>query len=189
MPETKCEYPCSLDLWAEVVKAKYIALGVTVFDSTFCIPYSEVGGLIEDIEYIQARTITAEETFLINKVSLHIVFEVILLVIVNNEPQVITINSEYNQDVPLSDFNPPINPNDLREEISDSRIIIKNWCFDWSILGRCDDPTSPCFQTLTTPITGTCLSLRVLVDIIDKLVKPHDVIVYAEYDPDDGKPC
>ncbi|MGE5454711.1 MAG: hypothetical protein ACM3O9_05895 [Methylocystaceae bacterium] len=187
MPETKCEYPCSLDLWANVVKAKHIACEVTVFESVFCVPLIEVGGIVENIEYIQARVISAHEEFGNNKVSLQIAFELILLVLVSNEPHIITINHNYEQTIPVSDFCPPLTPMELRDDVSDSAIILNNWKFEWAILGRCDDSSSPCFTSLTTPVAGTCLSLTATVDIIDKLFKPHDIIVYAELDPDDSK--
>jgi len=189
LPKTNCEYPCSLELWANVVKAKHIACEVPVFDSIFCIPWSEVGGIIESVDFIQARVISEHEDFGVNKVSLQIEFEVILLVLVNGEHRLISINHEYNQEIPVGDFKPPLTPKELKDDVSASEIILKNWKFEWCILGRCEDPCSPCFQTLTTPIAGTCLSLKVWVDITDKLFKPHDVIVFAEYDPDDDKPC
>jgi hypothetical protein len=34
------------------------------------------------------------------------------------------------------------------------------------------------------PVMGTCIYLVVYVDIIDKLGKMHDIIVYGELDPD-----
>lgn len=189
MPKTSCEYPCSLELWADVVKARYIALNVLVFESVFCVPWSEVGGIIESIDFIQARVVSKHEEFCFNKVLLQAEFEIVFLVLVNDEHRLITINHEYNQEVPLADFKPALTPMELKEDVSASEIILKNWQFEWCILGRCEDPKSPCFQTLTTPISGTCLSLKVWVDIIDKLFKPHDVIVFAEYDPEDDKPC
>ena len=35
------------------------------------------------------------------------------------------------------------------------------------------------------PVPGTCISLKVFVDIIDKLTKFHDIVAFAELDPDD----
>ena len=63
-----------------------------------------------------------------------------------------------------------------------SEIILKNWSFDFEIRGNCEDPSNPC--NLTTPIRGTCIALRVGVDIIDKLGQMHEVLVLGDLDPE-----
>lgn len=44
----KCEFPegCMLDLWAKVIKAKYIEKQVKVLDTVFCVPDEQVGGKV-----------------------------------------------------------------------------------------------------------------------------------------------
>jgi hypothetical protein len=67
--------------------------------------------------------------------------------------------------------------------VEKSQILLKNWSFEAEIVGNCEDPSSPCF--VSTPVIGTCICIRVFVDIIDKLTKFHDIVAFAELDPED----
>lgn len=195
MANLKCEYPdgCMLDLWAKVVKAKYIAKQVEVLDTLFCVPDSQVGGKISCIDDIKVKVIDKGEEFqCFNKVRIFICYEVILFVIVNGEYQIVTINDRYEQDIELDEFDPPLTIDEFRDEIEESEIALRNWNFDYKIKGDCEDRHSPCRhhhhhdgpECSDCVVSGTCLSLKVYVDIIDKLVKMHDVIVYGELDPE-----
>lgn len=185
MGNLKCEYPdgCKLDLWAKVVKAKYLARQVKVLDTEFCVADSKVGGKISCIEDIKVKVINADEEFqCFNKVKIYIDYEVILFVIVNGEYQIVTVSDRYEQGIDLDEFDPPLSIEEFRSEIDQSEIVLKNWSFDYEIKGNCEDLRNHCHAQ--PPVDGTCLHLKVYVDIIDKLGKMHDVIVYGELDPD-----
>lgn len=188
MADLKCEYPegCRLDLWAKVIKAKYIEKQVKVLDTTFCVSdcppgQGGVGGKITNVDDIKVKVLEAYEDLNFNKVKIHIRYEVILFVIVNGDYQIVTVEDTYEQTIELDEFDPPLTAEEFRNEIEQSEIILCNWNFDYEIKGYCEDQTieSPCFDQ-----HGTCLRLVVYVDIIDKLGKMHDIIVYGELDPE-----
>lgn len=181
----KCEFPegCMLDLWAKVIKAKYIAKQVKVLDTMFCVPDEQVGGKVSCVDDIKVKVIQAYEDLCFNRVRIYIDYEVILFVIVDGEFQIITVTDRYEQTIELDEFDPPLTVEEFRSEVEQSEIILKNWSFDFEIKGFCEDPSNPC--NLTSPISGTCIGLRVYVDITDKLGKMHDVIVYGEIEPED----
>ncbi|MGI6512782.1 MAG: hypothetical protein GX052_03935 [Syntrophomonadaceae bacterium] len=183
-----CEYPCRLDLFAEVVKAKNTQRQEKVLDEIICIPAEDVGGRITQIDDIKVQLISAEETFVGNhRVKVSLAFNLILIVVVGEDPgvfEIVTLEGfNFSKSITLDEFNPPLSPQEFKEEVERSQIILKNWSFEGEILGNCEDPNSPCFTV--TPVPGTCILLKVFVDIIDKLTKFHDVVAFAELDPDD----
>lgn len=207
MSGLKCEFPegCRLDLWAKVIKAKFIERQCRVLDTTFCVPDSGpngVGGKIDMIDDIKVKVIESFEDLNFNKVKIYVKYEVILFAIVDGCYQIVTVNDTFEQTIELSEFDPPLSAEEFRNEIEDSEIIICNWNFDYEIRGFCEDPCSPCMP-LPGPVppgplppgpgpvpmpgpcpTGTCLQLVVYADIICKLGKMHDIIVYGELDPE-----
>lgn len=183
----KCEYPegCKLDLWAKVIKAKYVEKGAEVLDKYVCIPYEEVDGYVSLVDDFKIKVNCATETLNFNKVKITIDFDLILVLIVgtapNNEYQIYTIPCNiYEETIELTEFDPPLTPEEFRSEIDQSELILCNWDFDYDILGNGEDENSPCESTCR----GTCLEVKVFVDIIDKLGKMHDIIVYGELDPE-----
>ena len=183
----KCEYPegCRLDLWAKVIKAKYIEKATEVLDKYVCIPYSEVEGYVSLVDDFKIKVNCATETLNFNKVKISIDFDLILVLIVGTAPdteyQIYTIcDNVYEETIELSEFDPPLTPEEFRSEIDQSELILCNWDFDYDIKGTCEDADSPC----TSIARGTCLEVKVYVDIIDKLGKMHDIIVYGELDPE-----
>ena len=194
----KCEYPegCKLDLWAKVIKAKYVEKGAEVLCKRVCIPYEEVDGYVSLVDDFKIKVNCATETLNFNKVKITIDFDLILVLIVgtapNNEYQIYTIPCKiYEETIELSEFDPPLTPEEFRSEIDQSELILCNWDFDYDILGNCEDEHSPCRHYRDNEITercpvvvGTCLEVKVFVDIIDKLGKMHDIIVYGELDPE-----
>ncbi len=184
MAELKCEFPegCMLDLWAKVIKARFVERQVKILDTMFCVPDGQVGGKITSVDDIKVKVMQVYDDLSINKVRVFIEFEVILLVIVNNEYQLITVTDKFDQIIELDEFDPPLTVDEFREEIEQAEIILKNFSFDFDIRGNCEDPDNPC--RLTTPVNGTCVALRVFVDITVKLGKMHDVIVFGELEPE-----
>lgn len=187
MSDLKCEYPdgCRLDLWAKVIKSRYIERQIKILDILFVVPeFGEggIGGKIQAIDDIKIKVIDAYEDLNFNKIKIYIHYKVILFVIVNNEYKVIEVEEFYEQTIELDEFDPPLSVEEFRNDIEQSEIILKNWNYDCEIKGASEDPSNPCH--LTTPVIGTCLHLAVYVDIIDKLGKMHDVIVYGELDPE-----
>lgn len=184
MAELKCEFPegCRLDLFAKVIKAKFTSKQVKILDTMFCVPDEQVGGKITNVEDIKVKILQTFEDLAFNRVKIFIDYEVILFVLVEGEYQIITVTDRYDQTIELDEFDPPLTIEEFRAEVEQSEIILKNWSFDFEIRGNCEDPSNPC--NLTTPIRGTCIGLRVFVDIIDKLGKMHDVIVFGELDPE-----
>ncbi|QGU00564.1 hypothetical protein SYNTR_1970 [Candidatus Syntrophocurvum alkaliphilum] len=182
--ELKCEFPegCKLDLWAKVIKAKYIERQTKILDTQFCVPDEQVGGKISAVEDIKVKVIQAFEDLHFNRVKIFIDYEVILFVIVEGEFQIITVTDRYEQVIELDEFDPPLTPEEFRQEIEQSEIILRNWSFDFEIKGFCEDPDNPC--DLVTPIPGTCIGLRVFVDLTVKLGMFHDVFVFGEIEPD-----
>lgn len=186
MAELKCEFPegCMLDLFAQVVKSRYCEREVRVLDTIFCVPDEQVGGKIQSVEDIKVKVLQKyEDLGVFNKVKIFIEFEVILFVKVDSEYQIITVTERYDQVICLDEFDPPLTVEEFKNEVSDSVILLSNWTFDYEIRGDCESPHNPC--CLTTPVNGTCIALRVFVDITDKLTKMHDVIVYGEIEPAD----
>lgn len=209
MSELKCEFPegCRLDLFAKVVKAKYIARQVKVLEDFVCVPLfipgpppgppglnvlpPPIGHYVSAIDDFKVKVIRAEEILNFNRVRIIIEFDVTLFLILDDcRYQVFTLpGNVYEQTIDLCQFDPPLTIEEFRNEVNDSDIILSNWTFDYEIRGVCQDPDSPCFSVMPTiqcpdPVMGTCLYLVVYVDIIDKLGKMHDVIVYGELDPD-----
>jgi hypothetical protein len=196
----KCEYPegCRLDLWAKVIKAKYIEKGAKVLETTKCIPCADVGGYVSVVDDFKIKVNSATEILNFNKVKITIDFDLVLVLIIGTEPnteyQVYTIpNNIYEETIELSEFDPPLTPEEFRHEIDSSEVILCNWDFDYDIKGNCEDRHSPCRHhhrldeeedARSLPVFGTCLELIVYVDIIDKLGKMHDIIVYGELDPE-----
>lgn len=183
-----CEYPCRLDLFAKVVKSKNIQCQEIVLDEVICIPEEDVGGKITNIDDVKVQLLSAEEVFVGNsKVRITLAFNVVLIVVVGDAPgtfELVTLEGfTFTKNIPLDEFNPPLTPQEFKAEVEQSEIILRNWSFDVDILGACEDVGSPC--VLPTPIAGTCISLKVFVDIIDKLTKFHDIVVFGELDPDE----
>jgi hypothetical protein len=129
-----------------------------------------------------------------NKVKILINFDLILIVVVGNAPdteyQIYTLcDNVYEEIVELSSFDPPLTPEEFRNEIDQSELILCNWDFDYDIKGACEEEDSPCrcdndLMEKKPVLRGTCIELNVFVDIIDKLGKMHDIIVYGELDPE-----
>ncbi|MDD3364675.1 MAG: hypothetical protein PHZ03_06820 [Syntrophomonas sp.] len=193
----KCEYPegCRLDLWAKVIKAKYIEKGAKVLEITQCIPCASVGGYVSVVDDFKIKVNSATEILNFNKVKITINFDLILVLIVGTAPdtdyQVYTLpNNIYEETIDLCEFDPPLTSEEFRSEIDSSEVVLCNWDFDYDIKGNCEDYHSPCRHRYDEedgrcPIEpGTCMELLVYVDIIDKLGKWHDVIVYGELDPE-----
>lgn len=182
-----CDYPCRLDLFAEVVKAKSIQRQEQILNEVICIPEEEVGGKISLIDDIKVQLVSAEETFVGNhRVKVTLSFNVVLIVVVGENPgnfEIVTLEGfNFSKSIPLDEFDPPLTPQEFKDEVENSKVILKNFSFEGEILGSCEDPGSPCY--LTTPVAGTCISLKVYVDIIDKLTKFHDIVVFGELDPE-----
>ena len=203
MSNLKCEYPegCRLDLWAKVIKAKYIEKQVKVMEGYECIPLypcmqdaEELGSggcYVEMIDDFKVKVVRAEEILNFNKVKIMIEFDITLFVILSDGSyQVYNMPGNiYEQTIELNQFDPPLSIEEFRHEIDDSDIILCNWTFDYEIKGACEDPDGPCYPLMNGadcphPMRGTCVYLVVYVDIIDKLGKMHDVIVYGELDPE-----
>ncbi|MGI5921691.1 MAG: hypothetical protein ACOX6I_08150 [Syntrophomonadaceae bacterium] len=204
MANLKCEFPegCKLDLWAKVIKAKYIERQVKVLDTEFCVPEHQVNGRISCIEDIKVKLIKAEEEIqCFNRVKISFTYEVIMFVIVDGEYQIVTVTDCYEQFIELDEFDPPFTPEELRTEVESSEIILKNWSFDYDIKGDGEDPNyhhdhhfdqhhdhhdhhDQHHDHHHDPASGTVIALRVYVDIIDKLGKMHDIVVYGELDPE-----
>ncbi len=184
MANLKCEYPdgCMLDLWAKVIKSKYIERQSRILDLNFCIPADQVGGKISSVEHIMVKVLEKREEFQLNSVKIYIDYAIIMTVAVGTEFQLVTLGDIYEQVIDLQDFDPPLSSQEFKEEVQQSEIILTNWNFVCDIKGNCEDPFNPCF--MTSPISGTCLNLQVYVDLIDKLGKMHDVIVYGELEPE-----
>ncbi|MGE5370365.1 MAG: hypothetical protein ACM3QZ_00115 [Solirubrobacterales bacterium] len=183
-----CEYPCRLDLFAKVVKSKNIQCQENVLDEVVCVPEEDVGGKITNIEDVKVQLLSAEESFVGNaKVKVTLSFNVVLIVLVGDNPgsfELVTLEGfTFTKNIPLEEYDPPLTPQEFRSEVEQSEIILRNWSFDVDILGNCEDPGSPCLTA--SPIPGTCLALKVYVDIIDKLTKFHDIVVFGELDPDE----
>lgn len=201
MSELKCEYPegCRLDLFAKVVKAKYIARQVKVLEDFVCVPlvYTDAGSVghyVSVIDDFKVKVVRADEILNFNRVRIIIEFDITLLLILDDcRYHCFTLpGNVYEQTIDLCQFDPPLTIEEFRNEVNESDIILSNWTFDYEIKGNCQDPCSPCFPIMPMPaalqcpepLMGTCIQLVVYVDIIDKLSKMHDVIVYGELDPE-----
>lgn len=202
----KCEIPeeCRLDLWAKVIKAKYLHKAAEVLERTICIPCSEVGGYVNLVDDFKIKINVAQETLNFNKVKITIDFDLCLILIIGDrrecQYQVFAIpGNVYEETIDLCNFDPPLTPDEFRSEIDQSELLLCNWDFDYDILGNCEDEDSPCRphhhhhhhfdddcekEDRRPVVRGTCLDIKVMVDIIDKLGKMHDVVVYGEINPD-----
>ncbi len=198
MADLKCEYPegCRLDLWAKVIKAKYIERQKKVLDIYECIPYFDgVMMPVSVIDDFKINVLRAEEVLNFNKVRICIEFEVILFIPIEGRWYVYTTEPYiYEQTIDLDQFDPPLSVEEFRSEIDQSEILLCNWSFDYEVMGLCEDRNSPCdhhddhdhhdHRHIPDCDRGTCVKLVVYVDIIDKLGKMHDIIVYGELDPE-----
>lgn len=178
MGDLKCEYPegCKLDLWIKVVKAKYVD-ELLILDDTFCILESEVGGEITSIEDIRIRVLNTSYSFNFSSISICIEYKIVMVVLVEDEEQIVTITNTYEQTIKLDQFDPPLTIDEFRSEVDQAEIILNNWIPDWDIEGDCEDPCDPC---CFSPVPGTLIRIKLLVCLIVKLAKMHDIIVYVE---------
>jgi hypothetical protein len=195
LAQLKCEYPCRLDLFAQVVKAKNIQRSEQIvydLDSKgnkipklFCIaPPADLGGAANKIvcvEDIRIRNLCSTEEFICNnkvQVTLKGRLVMVLRVVVDNNDELFvrTEDLTFTKIIKLSEFVPPLSPHEFLEEVDQSAVIVKNIRVDWDI----DD-----FCTVDGTITGTQILISVYADIIDKLGKWQDVVVYGELDPED----
>lgn len=182
MGDLKCEYPegCKLDLWINVVKAKYMD-ELLILDDTFCILESEVGGEITGIEDIRIRVLNTSYSFNFSSISICIEYKIIIVVLVNDEEQIVTITNTYNQIIKLDEFDPPLTTDEFKSEVDQAEIILMNWHPDGDIVGDCFEPDDPSFFS---PVPGTLLRIKLMVCMVVKLGKMHDIIVYGELDPE-----
>lgn len=174
---TICEYPCRLDLWAEVVKAKNIQREELLLNQVSAlINYGHV------ISVEEARVqVTSVVTTIIasSKVRISLTYNLILTILyeVDCVPtyQLVTLGPyTFCKDITVSEFDPPLTSQQLRDEVENVRVIVKNWV------------VIP--EVVTTTEVSTTLCITAYADIITKLTKSHDVIVYGEYDPE-VEPC
>lgn len=196
MAQLKCEYPCRLDLWAKVIKAKNIQRDEQiVFDlvngqkvpKQLCIaPPEECGGPVTPIvcvEDIKVRNLSTSETFICNnKVEVKIEGDLVMILRTEFPPgeECFFIHVEpfaFQKTIKLQEFSPPLTPQEFLQEVDQSEVVVKNIRFDWDINGPCYDPYGN--------VIGTIISLSVFADIIDKLAKWQDVVVFGELDPED----
>ena len=180
--DLKCEFPegCKLDLWAKVIKAKYIN-EVLILDDRFFIMESEVGGKITGIEDIRIKVLDTSYSFDFDSVSICIVYKAVILVLVCDEEQVVTITNTYKQKIKLCEFDPPLTIDEFRFEVDQAEIILENWLPEWDILRDSVDLSDASFFS---PVPGTLIKIRLIVCLVVKLGKMHDIIVYGELDPD-----
>jgi len=174
---TICEYPCRLDLWAEVVKAKNIQReDVLLNEVRAVINYGNV------ISVEEARVqVTSVVTTIIasSKVRVALTYNLILTILyeVAGVPtyQLVTLGPySYSKDITVNEFDPPLTSQQLRDEVENVRVIVRNWV------------VIP--EVVSTSEQSTTLAITAYADIITKLTKCHDVIVYGEYDPE-VEPC
>jgi hypothetical protein len=170
---TICEYPCRLDLWAEVVKAKNIQREEVLLDQYVeTIEYENVS----TIEDARVQVVEASKVFIVSsKIRARLVYNLILTILVENENgtayHLVTLGPyEYSKDIGVNEFTPPLTTQQCRDEVEDAKVIVKNWI----IIPELMEPV----------VSGTPISLTVLADVIVKLTKFHDIIVYGEYDPE-----
>lgn len=181
--DLKCEFPegCKLDLWVKVVKAKYIKEAL-ILDDRFFIMESEVGGKITGIEDIRIKVLNTSYTFNFDSVTIYIVYKLVILVMVCDEEQVVTITNTYEQKIKFCEFDPPLTIDEFRAEVDQAEIILEHWLPEWDILRDCVDLSDVSFFS---PVPGTLIKIRLVVFLVIKLGKMHDIIVYGELDPDD----
>lgn len=170
---TICEYPCRLDLWAEVVKAKNIQReDVLLNQVSAVIAYGNVVTVEE--ARVQVTSVTTN-IIASSKVHVALTYNLILTILyeVAGVPtyQLVTLGPyNFTKDVTVSEFDPPLTSQQLRDEVENVRVIVKNWV------------VIP--EVVSTGETSTTLSITAYADIVIKLTKHHDVIVYGEYDPE-----
>jgi hypothetical protein len=182
MLDLKCEYPdgCKLDLWMNVVKAKFIE-EETILKDRYCILESEVGGKITSIEDIRIKVLNTSYTFNSNSITIYVEYKVVMVVLVEDEEEVVTITNTYEQTIKLDQFDPPLTISEFKSEVDQAEIILKNWDTDADILGDCIDP---CDSSFFSPVPGTLIKIHISACIVVKLSKMHDTIVYGEIDPE-----
>jgi hypothetical protein len=187
MAEFKCEFPegCRLDLWASVIKSKFIEKQCEVLDNTFCVPEDGpdgVKGKIEQVDDIKVKVREVVTSLNFNKVKIHVRYEVVLFTLVNQTYQIITVTDSFDKTIELDEFDPPLTAEQFRNDVREAQVVLNNWDFDYEIKGACEDPCSPCYCNNLAMVPGTCLRLVVYVDINVKLTKSHDIVVYGELD-------
>ncbi len=182
MSDLKCEYPegCRIDLWTKVIKAKY-ADELSILDDTVFILESEVGGRITNIEDIRIRVLNTSYSFNISSVSISTEYKIVMLVLVDDEEKVVTITNTYEPTIKLDQFDPPLTIDEFRSEVDQAEIILENWLPDAEIVG---DYIERYDTSFFSPVPGTLIRIKILVDLLVILDKMHGIIVYGEFDPD-----
>lgn len=170
---TICEYPCRLDLWAEVVKAKSIQREDVILDHVSAV----VGfGSVLSIEEARVQVIEITTSFVAGgKIMVCIKFNLILTILcdIGGVPtyQLVTLGPyAFDKQVAIAEFDPPITAQQLRDEVENARAIVKNWIIVPEIAHTVDSCTT--------------LIITAYADVIVKLTKCHDIIVYGEFDPE-----
>lgn len=196
MAQLKCDYPCRLDLFAKVIVAKNIQRDEQiVYDldasgkkipKAFCItPPEECGGPTNPIlcvEDIKVRNLTTSEKFICNtKVEVTITGDLVMILRTDNNGQdCLFIDVEeftFTKTIKLSEFTPPLTAQEFIDEVDQSEVVVKNIRFDFDVDG-------PCYDSYGVQV-GTIVKISVFADIIDKLGKFQDVVVFGELDPED----
>jgi len=173
---TICEYPCRLDLWAEVVKAKNIQREDVLLNEVCAV--INYGNVIS-VEEARVQVTSVVSTIIASsKVRITLAYNLILTILyeVQGVPtyQLVTLGPyDFCKDITVCEFEPPLTSQQLRDEVENVRVAVKNWVVIPEIV--------------STDEYCTNLSITAYADIVCKLTKSHDIIVFGEYDPED--PC
>lgn len=191
---TTIDPQCQLDLWAKVVKAKNIQLNEWVFydldaygnkipKEIVLTPPTECGGPtnpVTCIEDIKIRNLEVTNQIVCNsKVVVGISADMIIVAYTADECYFIqVVPFTFEKTIPRDEFVPPITADELEHEVDQSEEVIKNWRFDYDINGFARDAYGN--------VTGTLVKMSAYADVITKLAKWQDVLVYGVVDPIDG---
>lgn len=187
----QCDYPCQLDLWVKVIKAKNIqkdeqivfdldAEGNKIPRQLCIVPSGDCSptDLIACVEDIKIRDFVYDQEFICNS-KVRVIIDFLMVMIIRTQSGCYFIHTEpvhYEKTIPFTEFTPPFTQEEFEQDIDQSIVLIRN--VRWIA-----DVDGPCLDPYGQPTEGTIIYLSVFADIIDKLGKMKDVIVYGELDP------
>lgn len=145
---------------------------LVLIDLVFCIPETWVGGPISSIEEIKIKV--AETNYVIEPrhITISIDFKVLVLAVVNNRSQLITLDHVFSKSISFDEFIPAPAIWSIRSDIEEVNISIRDLLLDHELLGACTTPDDP--HNLGP---GTMLRLSATGRLLANLSRREDVDV------------
>lgn len=116
---------------------------LVLIDLAFCIPETWVGGTISGVEEIKIKIVETDYIIEPRQITISIDFKVLVLAIVNNISQLITLDHVFRKSIPFAEFIPALDIWSTRTNIDEVNLSIRELLMDHDLLGACTTPDDP----------------------------------------------